>query len=111
MSDEKTNGFPSYEDLFAWFTENSTSILVPPEVKQRIARKEAKALFNIASPVRERFLHWWKTGELIDDLKIEGFSVSYLVKRGDPVPYAFIAFSDLYEKPDYFSLRYFYQRR
>jgi hypothetical protein len=109
--DEKTNDFPSYEELCTWFTEHSTSILVSPEVKERIAYKEAKALSNLTSPVRERFLHWWKTGELIDDLEAFGFSVVFLVKKGDPVQEAFIAFSGLYEKPNYFSLRYLYQRR
>lgn len=102
--------FPSLEKLTEWFMQNPNILEFSEEAYQEYAIERAKAVLNMAPCIKCRFLRWWKTGEFQDDIKIKRFNVNFLIERGLPAPYAFIAFNNLYENPDnYVILRMFYK--
>jgi hypothetical protein len=101
---------PSFEELSKYLFEHYSSKYFSKERNKKDAEERAKLLLEMSSPIKERFVHWYKTGELMDDLEISGRKMGTLIKKGFIIPDAFIEFYGLYEEPNsYFSLRLFRQ--
>jgi hypothetical protein len=92
MTKDEIKSFPSYEEMYNRFISEG--------VKEDKADREAKALCLLSEPVKERFLHWWHTGELIDDLEIVRIKISSCsLPKNFRFPTAFIDFDSLYSEP------------
>lgn len=101
-----SDNFPSYEELYRWLLENDSCELSNLESNEQRAGRRANALLNLVSPIRERFLHWYRTGEVQDDLQVSEFKLSDYLKKGYSIPIAFVEFNGLYKDPkNYFSVR------
>ena len=102
--------FPKHLELYQWCMDNPAGKCCCLNDYQDIADSCARAILDMALPMKLRFLTWWKTGELIDDISIKEYSIGFLVKCGVLIPYAFIDFDALYSTPDnYFVEKRFWQ--
>jgi hypothetical protein len=92
MNQDEIKDFPSYQEMYDRF--------ISEKVPKDTADREAKELCLLSEPVKERFCHWWHTGELIDDLKESkrrGRISSFIAGHG--VPGAFVLFDEIFFKP------------
>ncbi|MBW4465553.1 MAG: hypothetical protein KME07_08945 [Pegethrix bostrychoides GSE-TBD4-15B] len=113
MKNLNTNDFPSYEELLTWcvYAGSLDGEFSYPKSIRSYAKSRVKLFYELSSPVKERFVHWWKTREIIDDLEVKGYTLQYMAnKYPHKIPIAFIYFDDLLQNPDnYFSLKYCHQ--
>lgn len=83
MVESEEKDFPTYEQMYEKFIEEGT--------EEGTADYCARWLLQIASPLKERFVHWWHTGELRDDFTIIGYNLSFFIeKQGSSIPFAFL---------------------
>jgi hypothetical protein len=58
-------------------------------------------IMQLTLPVKERFLHWWQTGELRDDLEVRGYRISTFADRlGYHLVIAFIDFDSAFKNSE-----------
>lgn len=92
--EQKVSSFPTYEELYERLKSEG--------VDEVVAAQNTKYLTTgLCPPLKERFSHWWTTGELLDDLEVKGYRISSFIKRRRfSVPGSFMNFNYLYENPD-----------
>lgn len=106
MTENTPTEFPTYEEIYGYFKEvvNSSTDKYTDEtinVLNSHIDTHTNHILNLVSPLREEFLHWWKTGELISTAEINGIKLQSLVeKRRWNAGSAFGLFSELYRNPD-----------
>lgn len=90
---EEEDYFPPYEELLEWFKSHDHNARYSIEI-------EAKQLEQLVRPLRERFVDWWLTGVLRDDLEYCGWTLGRFLRtfvKGAPV--AFSDFNALFRSP------------
>lgn len=110
---EQLNGFPTHKEICQhirslghrddeeWTTDNHlNNIQFKLNPDFTIADCAAK-LQSLPSPLKEEFLHWWKTGEIKSVVEVKGVTVQHIInlKKLD-VFLAFYLLGRLYENPD-----------
>jgi hypothetical protein len=104
---EKTD-YPTFDELYDFLFTNYSSKYLPEKDTKELAERRARLLLELPQSIKDRFLHWYKTGEVLDDLEISGCRVGMMIERGFPAPHSFIEFGGLYKRPThYISLRLF----
>lgn len=89
---ENTDTFPTYEEMYDRF--------IAEGVREEVAHRHATELPLLSIAVRNRFEHWWKTSELLDELEVSGLRVSSFQKRFKyRIPCAFLDFDVLWQNP------------
>lgn len=92
-TDQQQPKFPPYEEMYERFVAGGSA--------PKDAARQAQDLLHLSSPVRERFIYWWHTGELIDDLQVHEFTISSLQeKQKYRLQCAFLDFDYLYKDRD-----------
>jgi hypothetical protein len=93
MNQDEIKDFPSYQEMYDRFIYEG--------VDEEDADREAKDLALLCEEVKERFCHWWHTGELIDDLKTSKGRLSSLIAECRLYRFetAFIFFNKFYSIP------------
>jgi hypothetical protein len=113
MTDLEKNGFPSHEELLMWciYSAQLEYVYATPKSIRKIAATRVELLRELCFPIRERFVHWWKTREIIDDLEIKGYTLGQMVnEQPNQIPCAFRNFNGLYKNPDsYIELNHCYR--
>ncbi|MBE9108248.1 hypothetical protein IQ273_02275 [Nodosilinea sp. LEGE 07298] len=93
MTNEDTDIFPTYWEMYNQFRLEGDD--------EEFAHNFASSLSRLSSEVLYRFGHWWKTGELLDDLEVNGIRVSTFWDRDQhTVPSAFLEFDRFWQNPD-----------
>jgi hypothetical protein len=97
MVEDQVINFPSYQEMYERFVKTGED--------EATADSHAKEVLLLASSVKERFLHWWQTGELRDDLEVKGFRISSFQQKWKySMVCAFIDFNVLWEDPDNYGM-------
>ena len=110
MTEQKSEleGFPTNEELVNFIIKegiktdrNSTFPLPDGRIVNSIdyTISQLKAL---PAPVKEEFIHWYKTNQLKSwELEVKGLTIGYFKWRFNThMLYAFINFGDLYRNPE-----------
>ena len=93
MTNEEIGIFPTYQEMYDRFISEG--------VKEEVARRHATELPHLSIMVRNQFHHWWKTGELLDELEVSGLRISSFQKRFNyRMPCAFLDFDVLWQNPN-----------
>lgn len=93
MTKEDTDTFPTHREIYNRFRLEGNS--------EEFAHSFATSLLRLSSEVRCRFGHWWRTGELLDDLEVNEIRVSTFRDRDQyTVPSAFLEFDRFWQNPD-----------
>lgn len=97
MVQDEIRNFPSYQEMYERFIAEGT--------EEATAERHAQELLLLSTPVKERFLQWWQTGELRDDLQVKEFRISSFQQKWKySIVCAFIDFNLLWEDPDNYGM-------
>jgi hypothetical protein len=106
---EEQNEFPSYNELYDFCMKEYAQYSIDLQISSEAADRSARSILKLQLPIKEAFLHWWKTGEVIDDIKVDDYTLGDLFRKGYPPFTCFINFNAIYKNPNnYFTLRLFW---
>jgi hypothetical protein len=93
MTESNLDNFPSKEELYEYFEKleftSDTGVY-------------AFTILNLTSPLREDFLHWWRTGVLNSTVEVYGHTVKSLAEKNNwDIARAFSVLNSVYEGGDF----------